>query len=100
MSEDKEKPKFKDILNVVKPPPMKVKADYDIVLQRTAVALGLTEKQVYDISRSVFEFMHELVESGNYEGFYFRYLGRFIVKPYRLKRILEAKSKKKSKKDV
>jgi hypothetical protein len=89
MSEDK--PKFKDTLNVVKPPPLKVRADYDIVLQRTAVALGVTERQVYDIVRSVFEFMHELVDSGNYEGFYFRYLGRFIVKPYRLRRILEAK---------
>jgi hypothetical protein len=86
-----DKPKFKDILNVVKPPPMKIKADYDIVLQRTAASLGITEREVYNIVRSVFEFMHELVDSGNYEGFYFRYLGRFIVKPYRLRRILEAK---------
>ena len=74
--------------------PKERKTDYDIVLKRTSQKLGIPETKVYNVVSTVFEFMHDLVGKGEYEGFYFRYLGRFIVKPFRLKKALEAKTKK------
>jgi len=75
-------------------PKDRLKSDYDIVLKRTAKKLGLPEKIVYDVTYSLFNYVHKLVEAKEYEGFYFRYLGRFIVKPFRLKKALEAKERK------
>lgn len=67
------------------------KSDYDIVLKRTSMKLGIPEYKVYNIVSSVFEFVNNLVSKGEYEGFYFKYLGRFIVKPFRLRKELEKK---------
>jgi hypothetical protein len=65
-------------------------SDYDIILKRVSLKLGISQYIISDVVRSVFEYVHNMVGEREYEGFYFKYLGKFIVKPFRLKRVLES----------
>lgn len=67
----------------------KEKGSFDIVMKRTADKLGIPEYKVYDVVYSLFEYVHNLIDKKEFKGFYFRYLGRFVVKPYKLKRLVE-----------
>jgi len=66
-------------------------SDYDIVLKRVAKKLDMPEYVVFNVTNSIFGFINDMVHKGEYEGFYFKYLGKLVVKPFRLKEALRIK---------
>ena len=67
----------------------KEKGSFDIVMKRTAQKLNLPEYKVHSVVYCLFEYVHGLVENNTLQGFYFRFLGKFVIKPYKLKRIVD-----------
>tara|TARA_R110002126_G_scaffold159220_2_gene306595 strand:+ start:44 stop:343 length:300 start_codon:yes stop_codon:yes gene_type:complete len=61
----------------------------NVVINRTAKKLDLPEYHVIEIVNSFFELVVDDIESKEYKGSYCRRLGKFIIKPNRLKMLKE-----------
>lgn len=60
-----------------------------IIIERTAKKLNMPELKVYQVVASFFEVVVEDIESEEYKGSYCRRLGKFVIKPNRLKMLKE-----------
>lgn len=65
------------------------KGSFDIVMKRTAEKLGLPEYKVHSVVYVLFEYVSSIIEKGTLQGFYFRFMGKFVIKPYKLKRLVD-----------
>ena len=67
----------------------KEKGSFDIVMKRTSEKLGMPEYKVHTVIYTLFQYVHSLVNDLTFKGFYFRFLGRLVIKPYKLKRMVD-----------
>lgn len=58
--------------------------DNNLIVKRTAQELGIPEYEVWDVVRSVFQYIATMIESGTWEGFHLRGLGKLYVNPKRI----------------
>lgn len=63
--------------------------EINIIIDRVAEKLDLPRYEVSKVVTSLCGFIFDIMEEGKFEGFYMRRLGKFIVKPNRLKKIKE-----------
>jgi hypothetical protein len=66
-----------------------MKHEINIIIDRVAGKLDIPRYEVSKIVTSLCGFIFDVMEEGKWEGFYMRRLGKFIVKPNRLKKIKE-----------
>lgn len=66
----------------------------NIVVERTAKKLNKPEYQIQQVVTAFFEVVIEDIESEQYKGSYCRRLGKFVIKPNRVKMLKERKLKK------
>jgi hypothetical protein len=66
-----------------------MKHEINIIIDRVAGKLDIPRYEVSKIVTSLCGFIFDMMEEGKWEGFYMRRLGKFIVKPNRLKKIKE-----------
>jgi hypothetical protein len=66
-----------------------MKHEINIIIDRVAEKLDIPRYEVSKIVTSLCGFIFDMMEEGKWEGFYMRRLGKFIVKPNRLKKIKE-----------
>ena len=59
------------------------------IIKQLAVRYNLSEELVNKIVRSQFEFVKDTMEVGELESVHLHYLGKFAIKPNRLKKLLE-----------
>jgi nucleoid DNA-binding protein len=69
------------------------KGDYNAVIKRVAKKMDIPEYKVWEVVHSVCRFITKEIESGNWDGFYMRFFGKFVVKPKRLE-YMQAKIEK------
>lgn len=60
------------------------KNDYNIVVKRVAERLDMPEYKVWEVVHSVCRSISKTMEAGEWQGFYMRFFGKFVVKPKRL----------------
>jgi len=68
----------------------------NIVVEKTAKKLDIPEYLVTQVVNSFFELIVEDIESEEYKGSYCRRLGKFIIKPNRLKMLKEKEELRKN----
>jgi nucleoid DNA-binding protein len=61
----------------------------NIIVEKTAKKLDVPEYKVLQVLSSFFELVTEDIENKKYRGAYMRRLGKFIVKPKRVKMLEE-----------
>ena len=61
----------------------------DIIVDRVATLLDVDEEVVLHILREQFDFIKEEIENKNYRTVHLHYLGKFTVKPSRLKWLMD-----------
>jgi hypothetical protein len=61
----------------------------DLALIRTAKKLDVPEYAINQVVQSFFEVVTEDIESATLKGSYLRNLGKFIIKPTKLKKLME-----------
>lgn len=61
----------------------------DIIAERVAILLDVDEEVVLKVLREQFDFVREEIENKNYRTIHLHYLGKFTVKPSRLKWLKE-----------
>lgn len=76
-----------------------MKGDANIIIEKVAKKLDLPRYEVSKIVNSLCGFIFDLMEEGEFEGFYMRYLGKFIVKPRRLE-TMKKKLKEKQEREL
>jgi nucleoid DNA-binding protein len=76
-----------------------VKGDTNIIIEKVAKKLDLPRYEVSKIVNSLCGYIFDLMEEGTFEGFYMRYLGKFIVKPKRLE-TMQKKLKEKQEREL
>lgn len=61
----------------------------DSIVQQLAVKYNISEEIIKKVTRSQFEFVKDTMEEGEFESVHLHYLGKFCVKPNRLKKLFE-----------
>lgn len=64
----------------------------NIIVEKTAEKLDIPEYKVTQVLSAFFELVIDDIESKNYRGAYLRRLGKFVVKPNRVKMLEERKN--------
>ena len=64
-------------------------AKKNIIVEKTAKKLDIPEYKVSQVLSSFFELVIKDIESKEYRGAYLRRLGKFVVKPNRVKMLEE-----------
>jgi nucleoid DNA-binding protein len=68
--------------------------EINTIIDKVSEELNIPRYEVSKVITSLCGFIFDMMEEGNWEGFYMRGLGKFIVKPNRLEHI-QQKTKEK-----